>query len=83
MKKEIKTKRLGKYKEVATFVETFEGDEKSMSSKVLEKEKRYRFLFRQEVRWKNNNKPACIKDGDVIEVIIDTSKKYAYARKLK
>ena len=39
-------------------------------------------LGRQEIRWRNN-KPVCVNDGDKIKIKMDTSKKYAYAKKIK
>lgn len=38
-------------------------------------------LGRQEIRWRNN-KPVYVNDGEEIEIQMDTSKKYAYAKKI-
>ena len=46
----------------------------------MKKEVEEGLLFDQELRWRNN-KPVCLKSGDVIEVEFDSSKKYAYIKK--
>ena len=46
----------------------------------MKKEVEEELLFRKEFRWRNN-KPVCLKAGDVIEVEFDSSKKYAYVKR--
>ncbi|MCD5384866.1 MAG: hypothetical protein LRZ94_00940 [Candidatus Pacebacteria bacterium] len=48
--------------------------------KIIKTEVEGELLFRQEFRWRNN-KPVCLKIGDVIEVELDSSKKYAYVKR--